>query len=141
MSKGSSSARRVLRDPGARLFCVFWGSLAAVDLATLLRAPRAVTVLGVVVVVAVGSWRQGAPAGLAAAVIGWLFVNGFVENSLGALHWRGPADLVVLLLVVAAESVAARCGIDGFLTREPRGGRAARVRSNREARSPVRLGQ
>lgn len=82
---------------GFRLFAAFWGSLVAVDVGRTTGLPVAARLACVAVVVAAVSIRQGAPVVLAAAVIGWLFATGFIENSAGQLRVRGPGDLVLLL--------------------------------------------
>lgn len=121
----------MLRDAGAHLFGVFWGCILVIDLAGILDLPRTVALLAILLVVGIGSWRQTRPTVLAAAGMGWLFVNGFLVNHLGVLRWDGPGDLWRLLALVAvAWSVARRGDLDGFLTRRRRSRRTGWVRSD-----------
>lgn len=118
------------RDAGGRLFGVFWGSLVVIDLAALCHVPRGAAIVGIAFVVAVGSWRQSRPTVLAAAGMGWLFVNGFLVNRLGVLRWDGIGDLWRLLIFLAVAWAAAKPGnIDGFLTRGQRNELPSRVPS------------
>jgi hypothetical protein len=131
MRQSLSLARSLAHASGGRLFGVFWGSLVVVDLATVLRVPSAVGVAGVLLVVALGSRRQSTPTVLAAAGMGWLFVNGFLVNHLGQLGWHGLPDLWRLLLLVGVAWAAARAGdLDGILTRGHGRTPAARVPSH-----------
>ena len=124
-------AAALTRDAGGRLFFVFWSSLVVIDLAAASHAPPEVAVAGVVLVVATGSWGQRLGTGLAAAGMGWLFVNGFLVNQLGVLRWSGTGDLWRLLLLLAVAFAAGRAGtLDGFLTRGDRADHSAWVRSH-----------
>lgn len=137
MRQGTSLASSLVRDSGGRLFGVFWGSLVVVDLAAVSHAPSALGVGGVAVVVALGSWRQTTWTMVAAASMGWLFVNGFVVNHLGQLGWDGLPDLWRLLLLTAVAWAAARAGnLDGFLTRASGWRDVTRVASHRAAGHP-----
>lgn len=127
MRPSRSLATSLVRDPGGRLFGVFWGCLVAVDVAGLLRLSLPVATAAVAVVVAVGSWGQTGRTLLAAGGMGWLFVNGFLVNRWGDLRWQGTGDLWRLLLLLAVAWAAAEAGnLDGFLTpsgRRPHGPR------------------
>lgn len=120
-----------LTDSAAgRLFGVFWGSLVVIDLAGLTHLPFAVATGGVVLMVGVACWRQGTMTPLAAAGMGWMFVNGFLVNRLGQLGWDGFPDFWRLLLVTTVALLAGRPGgLDGFLARAARWRAPARVRS------------
>lgn len=138
MRRATSLASAMLRDAGARLFGVFWGCFLVVDLAGVLHLPLTVGLLTVLLVVGIGSWQQSRPAVLAAAGMGWLFVNGFLVNHLGVLRWEGPGDFWRLLALVAvAWSVARRGDLDGFLTRRRRSRRAWWVRSDGAPANPA----
>ncbi|HEX6878015.1 MAG TPA: hypothetical protein VF165_20310 [Nocardioidaceae bacterium] len=130
MPQTTSLVSALTRDAGGRLFGVFWGSLVMIDLATVTHAPSDVGTGGVVLVVVAGSWRQTTPTVLAAAGMGWLFVNGFLVNRLGELSWDGLPDLGRLVLFAAVAWAASRTGdLDGFLTRVRERRRSARVPS------------
>lgn len=131
MRQPASLAAGLVHDSSGRLFAVFWGSLVVVDLTTVLHLPTAVGTSGVVLVVAVASLRQTATTLMAAAAMGWLFVNAFLVNHLGQLGWTGLPDLWRLLLLLGAAGTAALLSdLDGFLTRA-RGRRdSARVPSH-----------
>jgi hypothetical protein len=70
----------------------------------------------IALVVAVCSAGATWPASLGVGVIGWLFVTGFVINSLGELHVTGLSDVSRLLLLV---------GVAVFSTAASRRGRHA----------------
>ena len=138
MDERTSLARTLLRDAGPRLFLVFWSSLLVVDVAAVARVPQPWTVTGIGLVVALASLRQRTLTAVAAAGTGWLFVNGFVENKLGVLSWRGADDAwILLLLVLAGVSAATFTRIDAILTREAEHGPFARVRSSSTPGTPV----
>jgi hypothetical protein len=139
MTKGSPLAGSLRRDAGARLFVVFWGSLATVDLAALVRAPLVVAVAAVALVVAAGSRRQGHVTAVAASGIGCLFVNGFAESRLGVLAWHGGADVRLLLLLGVVALAAA--DLDAILTRGRRSRRVTRVRSKSGSALPAPPGR
>lgn len=84
----------------------FGGSFVAVTAAHVLGLPAYVGLLLVAAVTSLSARQGAAPQALAAAVIGWLFVTGFVENRYGELHYSGPGDLwrLALLLSVALAS-------------------------------------
>lgn len=96
--------RAHVRDlPSYRVFVIFWGGLAAIDVCQAVDAPPAVQ-LAVVVALVAGCCRHAAVlTGIAVAGVAWLLVNGFVVNQLGTLHLDGFPDLLraVLLLGVA----------------------------------------
>lgn len=130
MTRPKSLLRTLAQDGAGRLFLVFWGSLLAVDLAGLTRAPRALAAGGVVAVVVVGSLGQRVPTALLAAGTGWLFVNGFVEDSLGVLRWHAATDVGLIVLLVVLATLAARSSVlDAILTH------TARTRARPRARS------
>lgn len=139
MRPSTSLASSLAHSVGGRLFGVFWGSLVVIDLVGPAHVPLTVATGAVVLVVAVGSWRQSVPTALAAAAMGWMFVNGFLVNNLGQLGWGGFPDLWRLVLLVAVASVAAWAGdLDAFLTPVRRPDRSARVSSRAEPSDPAR---
>ena len=130
MTRPQSLSQTLVRGGAGRLFLVFWGSLMAVDVAGVARAPRAVAVGGVVAVVVVGSLGQHVPTALLAAGTGWLFVNGFVEDRLGVLRWHPATDAGLLVLLVVFATLAARRSVlDAILTHAARTRARPRVRS------------
>ncbi len=139
MDERKSLAGTLVREAGPRLFFVFWSSLVVVDVAAATRVPQAWGVIGIALVVALGGLRQRLLTAVAVAGTGWLFVNGFLENRLGALSWHGADDArILLLLVLAGVSAAAFTGIDAILTRGAEQSPVPRVRSSRTPGRPVR---
>jgi hypothetical protein len=97
--------------PSYRLFVVFWGGLALIDVARLAHAPSLwqITLLAALVAACCLSQRRG--TALAVAGVGWLLVTGFVVNEYGELHFTGPADglrLAILAIVALAATEVRR---------------------------------
>lgn len=110
-----SRVRSHVKQPaGINLAAAFSTSFLLVAVAQVvgLSTYEAVTLIAIVV----GLCSTGAtwPATLGVAVIGWLFVTGFVINSRGELHITGLPDLSRLLLmlgVAVASRAAGRSGV------------------------------
>jgi hypothetical protein len=92
----------------ARLAATLWGGLALVDLGRLAHAPSYVDLGLVAAMVAAASLRMRAGTALAAALVGWLLVDGFVTHRYGELGYAGPADLARLALLVGVGILATR---------------------------------
>ncbi|MGZ4497086.1 MAG: hypothetical protein ACXVWZ_06350 [Nocardioides sp.] len=87
--------------PAVRLFTVFWGGLATIDVARAGELPGAVQVALLAALAAACAVAQ--PAGTAAALglVAWLVVLGFVVHDDGSLTGAGPADAARLVVLVA----------------------------------------
>ncbi len=92
--------------PSYRLFVVFWGGLALVDVARAAHAPAVLQVVLLATLVGACCIRQGRGTALACSGIGWLLVTGFVVNAYGELHLTGPADGVRLAILALVALVA-----------------------------------
>lgn len=93
--------------PGPRLFVVFWGGLALVDVSRAWDAPTTLEIAllaGVAVACSIG---QATGTAVALAGVAWLVVTGFVVNPDGALRLTGPADALRLGVLVAVAVAAA----------------------------------
>lgn len=102
---------RSTRYDGVRVAAAFGGCYLAVTVAATAGVPAPAAVLLVALLVGVCSVGAGAPAALGSALLGWLFVTGFVVNRDGVLRLTGSADvvrLVVLLAVALAVAGATR---------------------------------
>ena len=85
--------------PPYRLFVVFWGGLAVVDVARAADAPDSTQIGLLAVLVAACCLGQGRGTTLAVAGVGWLVVTGFVVNDYGELTFTDPADAARLVLL------------------------------------------
>jgi hypothetical protein len=111
-SPARSSLRGTLTQGGAgRLFAAYWGSLVLVDLT---RPAPFVAATAVAALVAVLAGHQPYVVGLGVAGTGWLFLDGFVSHTGGDLRGTGPADLLLLAVLVVVAALA------GALTRGSR---------------------
>jgi hypothetical protein len=91
-----------------RLAVVLWGGLVLVDLGRLAHAPSYLDLALVALLVAAASIRMRAGTAVAAALVGWLLVDGFVEHRYGSLGYDGLPDTARLALLVAVAVVATR---------------------------------
>lgn len=101
----------LLRAPaGFSLAAGFTGSFLAVTVANVLSLPASAGLLLVAIVVALSSLDATWAATLGVAVLGWLFVTGFLTNQLGELRIASSDDgwRLLLLVAVAMTSAAAR---------------------------------
>jgi hypothetical protein len=109
--QGSSSEVDQLplaRFASIRLAVVLWGGLALVDLGRLAHAPSYLDLALVALLVAAASIRMRAGTAVAAALVGWLLVDGFVTHRYGALGYDGTPDLARLALLTAVAVLATR---------------------------------
>jgi hypothetical protein len=91
-----------------RVGIVLWGGLALLDLGRLAAAPEYAGLGAVAVLVTAACVRADATTGLAAALVGWLLVDGFVEHRYGALGFDAAHDLAVLALLTGLALSATR---------------------------------
>jgi hypothetical protein len=91
-----------------RVGIVLWGGLALVDLGRLTAAPAYAELGAVAVLVMAASVGMRTTTALAAALVGWLVVNGFVVHRLGVLGFDGTPDLARLGLLAGLALTAAR---------------------------------
>lgn len=91
-----------------RMAVVLWGGLVLVDLCRLAHAPSYLDLALVALLVAAASIRMRAGTAVAAALVGWLLVDGFVEHRYGSLGYDGLPDLARLALLLAVAVVATR---------------------------------
>ena len=84
---------------GVRVGVVLWGGLAVLDAGRLAAAPPYVELGAVALLVTAASIGMGATTGAAAAFVGWLLVDGFVEHRYGVLGFDAARDLGTLLLL------------------------------------------
>jgi hypothetical protein len=96
----------VSQPAGFNLAAAFSTSLLLVAASQVVALPAYWAVALIVIVVALCSTGATWPASLGVALIGWLFVTGFVINSLGELHVTGLSDLWRLLLLVGVAVVS-----------------------------------
>jgi hypothetical protein len=102
-------ARPRVQPAGFNLAAAFAISFPLVVLSHIVGLPTSWAVALIALVVALCSTGATWPASLGVAVTGWLFVTGFVINSLGELHVTGFSDVwrLMLLIGVAVLSTAA----------------------------------
>jgi hypothetical protein len=91
-----------------RVGAVLWGGLAVVDLGTVAHAPSYAELAAVALLVTAGSIGMRTPTAAAAAVVGWLVVNGFVVHRFGVLGFDGAPDVARLALLVGLATTATR---------------------------------
>jgi hypothetical protein len=96
------------RFASVRLAAVLWGGLLLVDLGRLAHAPSYLDLALVALLVAAASTRMRAGGALAAAVVGWLLVDGFVTHRYGVLGYDGTPDLARFALLVGVAVLATR---------------------------------
>jgi hypothetical protein len=82
-----------------RVGLVLWGGLAVLDAARLASAPSYAELGALAILVTAASVRMRTTTGLAAALVGWLLVDGFVEHRDGVLGFHAPYDLGVLAVL------------------------------------------
>ncbi len=93
---------------GVRVGVVLWGGLAAVDLGTLTHTPSYAELGAVALLVTAASIGMRPTTAGAAALVGWLVVNGFVVHRFGVLGFDGAPDLARLALLAALAMTATR---------------------------------
>jgi hypothetical protein len=93
---------------GVRVGVVLWGGLAALDLARIAALPSYAGLGALAVLVTASSVGMRTRTALAAALTGWLLVDGFVEHRYGALGFDGRHDLAVLTLLTGLALAATR---------------------------------
>jgi hypothetical protein len=96
----------VRRPAGFNLASAFGASFLLVAVSHVVGLSTFWAVSLIALVVGVCSTGATWPASLGVGVIGWLFVTGFVINSLGELHVTGLSDVWRLLLLVGAAVVS-----------------------------------
>jgi hypothetical protein len=87
---------------------VLWGGLLLVDIGRLTDAPSYAESGSVALLVAVASLGMRTTTAVAAALVGWLVVNGFVDHRLGVLGFDGTPDVVRLAVLVGLAIAATR---------------------------------
>ena len=93
---------------GVRVGIVLWRGLALVDVGRLAHAPSYAELGAVALLVAASSVGMRTTTALAAALVGWLVVNGFVVHSVGVLGFDGAPDVARLGLLVGLAATASR---------------------------------
>jgi len=93
---------------GVRVGIVLWGGLALVDAGRLTHAPSYAELGAVALLVTTSSVGMRATTALAAALVGWLVVNGFVVHNVGVLGFDGTPDVARLGLLVGLAATASR---------------------------------
>jgi hypothetical protein len=93
---------------GVRIGIVLWGGLVLVDLGRLVAAPSYVELGALAALVTAAATGMRTTTGLAAALVGWLLVDGFVEHRYGVLGFDGPRDTTILALFLGLALVATR---------------------------------
>ncbi|HEY3530516.1 MAG TPA: hypothetical protein VGK78_15330 [Nocardioides sp.] len=96
------------RLSGVRVGIVLWGGLAVVDVGSLAHAPAYAELGAVAVLVSVASFGVRLPTATAAALVGWLVVDGFVIHRFGVLGFDGTPDVARLAVLVVLATAAAR---------------------------------
>ena len=91
-----------------RVTVVLWGGLLVLDLGRLAAAPTYVELAGVVVLVTAACVGARPRTALAAAVVGWLLVDGFVEHRYGVLRFDVGRDFAALTLLSGLAVAATR---------------------------------
>ena len=110
MTSGPPTTRTTHPHAGAPvgfgLAGAFTGSFVAVTLTQVLALPDTWGLALVALVVVLSSIDATWPSAVGIAVLSWLFVTGFVTNSLGELRFNGPRDgpLPILLVGLAVLS-------------------------------------
>jgi K+-sensing histidine kinase KdpD len=94
---GSAGAR--LKFPAALGLTFMGGLLLAATVASEVIAGD-VAVGAFVVLVAVLSWWAAPVAAVVAALMGFLFANGFALDTKGTLSWHGESDLLLLAALI-----------------------------------------
>jgi hypothetical protein len=96
---------------GVRVGIVLWGGLALVDVGRATSAPSYAELGAIALLVTASSVGMRAHTALAAALVGWLVVNGFVVHSLGVLGFDGTPDVARLGLLVGLAATASRARV------------------------------
>jgi hypothetical protein len=89
-----------------RLGLVLWGGLALLDLGRMAHAPSYLDLTLVALLVATACVRMRAGTALAATVVGWLLVDGFVTHRYGSLGYDGTPDLARFALLAVVATIA-----------------------------------
>lgn len=100
--------RPLTRKPDLALAWAFGGSFVVVTAAHVLGLPHYVSLSLVGVVTALSARRAPLGQAVGGAVLGWLFVTGFVMNGYGELRYHGFADVERLLLLLGVAVASAR---------------------------------
>jgi hypothetical protein len=93
---------------GVRVGIVLWGGLLLIDAGRLTHAPAYAELGAVAVLVTVASVGMHTPTAGAAALVGWLVVNGFVVHRFGVFGFDGTPDVARLALLVGLAMTATR---------------------------------
>jgi hypothetical protein len=93
---------------GVRVGVVLWGGLALVDVGRMTHAPSYAALGAIAVLVTVSSVGMRTSTALAAALVGWLVIDGFVVHSVGVLGFDGTPDVARLGLLVGLAMTASR---------------------------------
>jgi hypothetical protein len=93
---------------GVRLGIVLWGGLLLIDVGRVSHAPAYAELGAVAVLVTAASVGMRTPTAGAAALVGWLVVNGFVVHRFGVLGFDGTPDVARLALLVGLAMTATR---------------------------------
>ena len=101
------------RPPGPLVVSVVFGLLLAwVAVGSLLDLGRAVLVVGVLVIATVSAWWLTVPAAVGLGVMAFLFIDGFVQDTMGQLAWDGTHDVLVLLACLVLPAMSAELGFE-----------------------------
>jgi hypothetical protein len=93
---------------GVRVGIVLWGGLALVDIGRLSHAPSYAELGAIALLVTASSVGMRTSTAFAAALVGWLVVNGFVVHSVGVLGFDGTPDVARIGLLVGLATAASR---------------------------------
>ena len=93
---------------GVRVGIVLWGGLALEDIGRLSHVPSYAELGAIALLVTASSVGMRTSTALAAALVGWLVVNGFVVHSVGVLGFDGTPDVARLGLLVGLATTASR---------------------------------
>jgi hypothetical protein len=93
---------------GVRVGVVLWGGLLLIDAGRIGHAPAYAELGAVAVLVTAASVGMRTSTAGAAALVGWLVVNGFVVHQFGVLGFDGTPDIARLALLVGLALTATR---------------------------------
>jgi hypothetical protein len=110
------------RPPGPLVAAVAFGLLLGwVAVGTTFGLHQMVLAVGVLVIATVASWWLTVPAAVGLGVTAFLFLDGFVQGSLGQLSWDGAGDLLLLAASLLLPALSAELGFELLVERQRRG--------------------
>jgi hypothetical protein len=86
--------------------------LAWVAAGSVLDLHGTVLTVGVLAIATVSAWWLTVPAAAGLGLIAFLFLDGFVQDTMGQLSWDGTHDLVLLLAALALPAMSAELGYE-----------------------------